>query len=178
MDPRRIELNRRHSLEMGALFAQFLEAHPDVESEVLGVEMTDAQDDAWTAFSHNLLGRHQAERAELAAEIETEQRQHVNVIGGRMDTAQAISMVADWIRSRGLDYPTEGLDADRFEAGWSVYAPVEVDDSDPMAFLDIPVGRSVFLIGDSGRIEEMSSSIPPQAAVDQFMARERPTDGS
>ncbi|HTI78515.1 MAG TPA: hypothetical protein VL634_26165 [Mycobacterium sp.] len=92
-----------------------------------------------------------------------------------MEATQAITLVSDWIRSRGLDYPTEGLAADRFEAGWSVYAPVDVDESDPMAFLDMPVGRSVFLIGDSGRIEEVSSSVPPKQAVDQFMARERAT---
>jgi hypothetical protein len=92
-----------------------------------------------------------------------------------MEATQAITLVSDWIRSRGLDYPTDGLEADRFEAGWSVYAPVEVDESDPVAFLDMPVGRSVFLIGDSGRIEEVSSSVPPQQAVDQFMARERAT---
>jgi hypothetical protein len=92
-----------------------------------------------------------------------------------MEATQAISLVSDWIRSRGLDYPTDGLEADRFDAGWSVYAPVEVDESDPMAFLEMPVGRSVFLVGDSGRIEEVSSSIPPRQAVDQFMARERAT---
>lgn len=89
-----------------------------------------------------------------------------------MEAAQAISLVADWIRSRGLDYPTEGLAADRFDKGWSVYAPVEIDDSDPMAFLDIPVGRSIFLVGDSGRIEEVSSSVPPQQARDTFSAQE------
>ncbi|OBB19777.1 hypothetical protein A5761_06480 [Mycolicibacterium setense] len=89
-----------------------------------------------------------------------------------MEAAQAISLVTDWIRSRGLDYPTEGLAADRFDKGWSVYAPVEVDDSDPMAFLDIPVGRSIFLVGDSGRIEEVSSSIPPQQAREAFTAQE------
>ena len=90
-----------------------------------------------------------------------------------MEATQAISLVTDWIRSRGLDYPTDGLEADRFEAGWSVYAPVDVDESDPMAFLDMPVGRSVFLVGDSGRIEEVSSSMPPRQAVDQFMAKEQ-----
>ena len=94
-----------------------------------------------------------------------------------MEATQAISLVSDWIRSRGLDYPTEGLAADRFVAGWSVYAPVDVDESDPMAFLDMPVGRSVFLVGDSGRIEEVSSSIPPQQAVDQFLAQE-PANGN
>lgn len=92
-----------------------------------------------------------------------------------MDAAQAISLVVDWIRSRGLDYPTAGLEADRFEAGWSVYAPVDVDESDPMAFLEMPVGRSVFLVGDSGRIEEVSSSVPPRQAQDRFTARERGT---
>jgi hypothetical protein len=74
MDPRRIELNRRHSREMGLLFAQFLEAHPDVESEVNGAQMTPAQDAAWTALSAELLARHQAERSALADEIEAEQR--------------------------------------------------------------------------------------------------------
>jgi hypothetical protein len=92
-----------------------------------------------------------------------------------MDAARAVSLVVEWIRARGLDYPTTGLEADRFEAGWSVYAPVEVDESDPLAFLEMPVGRSVFLVGDSGRIEEVSSSVPPQQALDRFTARERGT---
>jgi hypothetical protein len=89
-----------------------------------------------------------------------------------MEAAQAISLVTEWILWRGLDYPTDGLEADRFEAGWSVYAPVDVDESDPMAFLDMPVGRSVFLVGDSGRIEEVSSSVPPRQAEADFTARE------
>jgi hypothetical protein len=75
MDPRRIELNRRHSREMGLLFSRFLDAHPDVESEVNGAQMTAAQEDAWTAYSAELLARHQAERSVLADEIEAEQRQ-------------------------------------------------------------------------------------------------------
>ncbi|WP_233823373.1 hypothetical protein [Saccharothrix sp. S26] len=88
----------------------------------------------------------------------------------------AIASVVEWVRARGLDYPTEGLVADRFEAGWSVYAPVEVDESDPMAFLDLPVGRSVFLVGDSGRIKETSGSVPPRQAEEQFIAEERAAD--
>lgn len=92
-----------------------------------------------------------------------------------MEATQAISLVSDWIRSRRLDYPTDGLAADRFEAGWSVYAPVDVDESDPMAFLDMPVGRSVFLVGDSGRIEEVSSSVPPLQAQARFAAAEHAT---
>lgn len=90
-----------------------------------------------------------------------------------MDKANAISLVVQWIRSHHLDYPTTGLDADPFEVGWSVYAPVEVDESDPMAFLDMPVGRSVFLVSHSGRIKEVSSSMPPQQAEAQFIAEER-----
>jgi hypothetical protein len=89
-----------------------------------------------------------------------------------MDAARAISLVVELIRSRGLDYPTEGLEADRFDVGWSVYAPVEIDETDPMAFLELPVGRSVFLVGDSGRIEEVSSSVPPYQAIDRFIADE------
>jgi hypothetical protein len=92
-----------------------------------------------------------------------------------MEAPQAVSLVRDWIRSRNLDYPTDGLEADRFEAGWSVYAPVDVDESDPMAFLDMPVGRSVFLVGDSGRIQEVSSSVPPEQAEAEFTAAERAT---
>ncbi|WP_327120508.1 hypothetical protein OHB12_16575 [Nocardia sp. NBC_01730] len=76
VDPRRIELNRRHSREMGLLFDRFLDAHPDVESEVVGAQMTAAQEAAWTAYSAEPLARHQAERSALAAEIEAEQRQH------------------------------------------------------------------------------------------------------
>lgn len=89
----------------------------------------------------------------------------------------AIASVVEWVRSRSLDYPTEGLVAERFEAGWSVYAPVEVDESDPMAFLELPVGRSVFLVGDSGRIKETSSSVPPEEAEEEFIAEERAADG-
>jgi hypothetical protein len=74
MDPRRIELNRRHSREMGSLFGQFLDAHPDVESEVDGEQMTAAQEAAWTAFRAELLARQQAERSALADQIEAEQR--------------------------------------------------------------------------------------------------------
>jgi hypothetical protein len=73
-EARRIALNRRHSREMGLLFAAFLDAHPDVESELHGAQMTADQEDAWKAYSAELLGRHQAERSALAAELEAEER--------------------------------------------------------------------------------------------------------
>ncbi len=72
MDPRRIELNRKHSREMGSLFNQFLDLHPNIESEVNGAQMTPEQDAAWTAFSAQLLARQQAERSALADVIEAE----------------------------------------------------------------------------------------------------------
>lgn len=75
MDPRRIELNRRHSQEMALLHARFLDAHPDAESEMDGVEMTADLEAAWRACSAELLARHQAERSALADTIESEQRQ-------------------------------------------------------------------------------------------------------
>ncbi|OBK21560.1 hypothetical protein A5634_09985 [Mycobacterium asiaticum] len=90
-----------------------------------------------------------------------------------INAAQAIATVIDHVRRSGIDYPTTGLAADRFEAGWSVYAPVQADTSDPMSFLDMPVGRTVFLIGDSGRIEQTSTSTPPQVAQQRFAEQER-----
>ncbi|MDO3103906.1 hypothetical protein [Mycobacteroides abscessus] len=89
-----------------------------------------------------------------------------------MEAADAIARVVDHIRSRNIDYPTSGLRADKFAGGWSVYAPVEIDTDDPMAFLDMPVGRSVFLVGGSGRIDEVNSSVPPEVARQQFTERE------
>lgn len=89
------------------------------------------------------------------------------------DRAHAISAVIDYLRRNGIDYPTTDLVADRFEAGWSVYAPVRVDTNDPDSFLDVPVGRAVFLIGDGGRIEQASTSQPPELARQRFAEQER-----
>ncbi|MFE7576819.1 hypothetical protein ACFU5Z_19000 [Streptomyces sp. NPDC057521] len=91
---------------------------------------------------------------------------------GRIDERRAISLVQEHIATGGLDYPTRGLVADRFAAGWSVYAPVDVDDSDPLAFLDMPVGRSVFMVGDTGRVKEVTSAIPPGQAEALFTGEE------
>jgi hypothetical protein len=71
MDPRRIELSKRHSREMGSLFAEFVETH-EVMSEFLMGEMTPEDEAAWEAYSAKLLARHQAERAALAAELTAE----------------------------------------------------------------------------------------------------------
>lgn len=101
--------------------------------------------------------------------------------GTPVDAAEAVRLVAARIRREGLDYPVGELVADRFAAGWSVYAPVDIDDDDPMAFLDMPVGRSVFLVGDLGRIKEVSTSRPPRMTRMMFAAEEtyvrRPVGG-
>jgi hypothetical protein len=79
-----------------------------------------------------------------------------------MDAAQAISLVVERIYSDGLDYPTEGLAADRFEAGWCVYASAIIGRGDPMA--DIPE-PSVFLVhDDSGSITEVEDPDPESLA--------------
>lgn len=72
MDPRRIALNRKHSIEMGRRFAEFTDIHPEIDFEVEGAGMTAEQDAAWTAFSADLLTRHQAERSALADILEAE----------------------------------------------------------------------------------------------------------
>jgi hypothetical protein len=75
MDPRRIELTRRQSIEMNVLLAEFLGVRPGLEAMYEGFEMTEEQDAAWTAYSADLLRRHQAERSALADEIKAERRQ-------------------------------------------------------------------------------------------------------
>ncbi|WP_227984654.1 hypothetical protein [Nocardia spumae] len=79
MDPRRIQLNRRHSIEMGRLFDRFCREHPDNEFG-FGEHSAGADRDErmWTAYSAELLARHQAERSELADLLEAEQRQRTS----------------------------------------------------------------------------------------------------
>jgi hypothetical protein len=86
-----------------------------------------------------------------------------------MDAAEAISLVTEWILWENLDYPTDGLAAERFEAGWTVSAPVGVDGRRPS-----------FLVGDSGRIEQVSPSISLRDACAEFTGQElaaQSTDG-
>lgn len=90
-----------------------------------------------------------------------------------MDAAQAIALVVDRIRTRDLDYPTEGLVADRYDGGWCVYASVDAEEGNPVAFRDLPMARLVFLVGESGLVDEVSSSDPPPDARDRSTAQER-----
>lgn len=94
------------------------------------------------------------------------------VAGTPVDAVEAVRLVTARILRDGLDYPARELVADRFSAGWCVYSPVDVDETDVMEFLQLPVGRSVFLVSDLGRIKEVSSSVPPELARRMFAAEE------
>ncbi len=85
-----------------------------------------------------------------------------------MDAAKAISLVAERIRSRGLDYPAAELTAEHFYGGWCVYAPVMIAVSDVPEDPDMPMTRSVFLVGESGNVEEVSSADPVEEACQWF----------
>jgi hypothetical protein len=86
-----------------------------------------------------------------------------------MDGAQAISLVTERIQSQGLPYPVDDLRAEQFYGGWCVYSPdVIADEEDEEEDPDIPVTRSVFLVGESGRVEEVTSDEPADAAREWF----------
>jgi hypothetical protein len=78
-----------------------------------------------------------------------------------MDEAQAISLVRERIQTGGHDYPSDDLTAARFDGGWCVYAPVMIADDAP----DTLVTRSVFLVSETGRVEEVSSDAPVEDAT-------------
>ena len=83
-----------------------------------------------------------------------------------MDATRATSLVVARIRSDGLDYPVDDLRADQFDGGWCVYSPAVLADSDDDS--DEPVPRSVFLVGESGRVKEVSSEAPGDEAREWF----------
>ncbi|OBA78593.1 hypothetical protein A9W99_23265 [Mycobacterium sp. 1164966.3] len=75
----------------------------------------------------------------------------------RPTAEDAIAAVRDYIRDKKITYSTTDLVAERFPLGWSVYAPPAM---------------AVFLVGDSGRIEQTSSSTPLASAQRRFTAQE------
>ena len=80
-----------------------------------------------------------------------------------MDAEQATSLVVERIRSHGLDYPTQDLTAARFDGGWCVFAQEMIsEDAMPRET------RAVFLVGVSGRIEEVTSSASLEEAREWF----------
>ncbi len=88
-----------------------------------------------------------------------------------MNEQQAIDLVKAHINERGYtNYPTDNLEAERFEIGWTVF-----NANDPTDIKSLRVGQTIFHIGDNGHIEESSSSFPPgqaeKAFVDKFKAR-------
>lgn len=84
---------------------------------------------------------------------------------------QAISAVRDHLAKSQIDYPTTELVADRFSLGWSVYAPGRFSSGDPEAFQEDP-RQAVFLVGDSGRIQQIPSPTLLQIAQKRFTAEE------
>lgn len=97
---------------------------------------------------------------------------HVKEEPPRLAADEAITAVRNYLRDNAIAYPTTGLVADRFPLGWSVYAPAQAGSSDPTASPDLPAARTVFLVGDSGRIEQTPPSTPLHSAQKRFTARE------
>jgi hypothetical protein len=89
-----------------------------------------------------------------------------------VEAAEAIALVTEFILWRNLDYPIEGLQAERFASGWSVHAAAIVDERNPMEFLERPGERAEFLVDDSGHIQEVPSLVSPQQAQAEFTAEE------
>lgn len=83
-----------------------------------------------------------------------------------MNESEAIDRVRDYVEARYQSYPLDELVARRFDAGWSVFAPVVVSPNG-----SIPTGRRVFLIGDNGDMLDTSSSIAPSRRVQVFHER-------
>lgn len=70
----------------------------------------------------------------------------------------AIRLVRQRISESDTGYPGEDLAADRFEAGWVVRAPS---------------ASLLFLVGETGRIEQRSSSAEERTMLSRFAAQER-----
>lgn len=75
IDPRRIELNRIHSREMGLLYQRFVEVEPAAEAEADGVPLTAQQEAGWRQFSADLRAQHHLERSALDNVIDSALRQ-------------------------------------------------------------------------------------------------------
>lgn len=71
MDVRKIGLYVRHIQEGGALFAKFLNAHPEIDPNFAD-DLTDEQDSTWKQYSFDLTVTQQIERNELNIAIDAE----------------------------------------------------------------------------------------------------------
>ncbi|MFC8722093.1 hypothetical protein [Kitasatospora sp. NPDC057198] len=92
---------------------------------------------------------------------------------GELGRADALRLAAERAAAGGTGPQPDELAAERFPGGWYVYVPVEVDDSDPMAFLDsLTLDAPVFLVGDLGRVREASTALPPDVLRERFRAEE------
>ena len=94
------------------------------------------------------------------------------VAGTAVDADEAVRLVTARILRDGLEYPARELVADRFSAGWCVYAPADVAEVEVREFLQLPVSLPVFLVSDLGRIKEVPSAVPTELAYRMFAAEE------
>ncbi|MGW5385213.1 hypothetical protein [Nocardia sp. NPDC003963] len=82
--------------------------------------------------------------------------------------ADAVDRVAGYLAGSGADttgYPVGELRAERVNAGWMVYVPVEPG--------EIAVGRAIFYLADDGVLERSSSSVAPSRYLPEFERRIR-----
>lgn len=80
-----------------------------------------------------------------------------------MNETDAIDAVKAHALSKYPEYPVENLTAARFDIGWTVFPKIE----NPTIH-NLKPGQSLFLIGDSGDIMEVSGSVPPHKRVAEF----------
>ncbi|MEU6860359.1 hypothetical protein AB0B28_15995 [Glycomyces sp. NPDC046736] len=86
-----------------------------------------------------------------------------------MNEQAAIDRVREYAREKYPDYPTADLVAERFEIGWTIFPRPASGDIAPEDISTIRIGRTIFLIGDSGTIMEASSSLPPGQPEAEFV---------
>lgn len=106
-----------------------------------------------------------------AGEFDIDSAFYQLVLGGvtapePLPAAAAVARVARHLTESGEDisgYPVADLRADRVNAGWMVYVPVEPG--------DIAIGRTIFYLADDGLLERSSSSVAPSRYLPDFERR-------
>lgn len=82
--------------------------------------------------------------------------------------SEALDRVGRYLTGSGADtsgYSVAELRAERVDAGWMVYVPVEPG--------EIAVGRAIFYLADDGVLERSSSSVAPSRYLPDFARRFR-----
>lgn len=79
-----------------------------------------------------------------------------------IDDAEAIRRVVQYLKGQNSDYPTDAMSATRFRIGWNVFATYPK----VRGVGDLVLGRTHFLIGDNGVIQEATVNIPGRAEAE------------